>query len=167
MELLRFPEESSPQKLANVFTGDKSWFYLYNPRNSMWLASGVPRSTRVRRNIWARKVMIWICFPSPGSYDMVMLPHGEKFNRGFLIDEVLERYDEHRIETRETNQSYSTFCILTRPVLIWFNRNLTRWVFINYLILLIVSISHYAIFGFSDTLRWSSKRCSLIHWRYF
>jgi hypothetical protein len=42
MELLRFLEEFSPQNFANFFTGDESWFYLYNPRNSMWLVSGVP-----------------------------------------------------------------------------------------------------------------------------
>jgi hypothetical protein len=35
MELLRFLEESSPQKLANVFTGDESWFDVDNSRNPM------------------------------------------------------------------------------------------------------------------------------------
>jgi hypothetical protein len=95
MELLRFLEESSPQKLANVFTGDKSWFYLENPQNSMWLASRVPRPTRVKRKIGARKVMIWICFSTSVSYDVVMLPPGERFNRDFFLDELFERYDEH------------------------------------------------------------------------
>jgi hypothetical protein len=92
---LRFLEESSPQKLANVFTGDESWFSLDTPRKLMWLASGVPRLTRVRRNIGARNVMISICFSRSGSYDVVMLSHGERFNRDFFIDEVLKRYDEH------------------------------------------------------------------------
>jgi hypothetical protein len=68
MKLLRFLEESSPQKLVNVFTSDESWFDLDNHRNSMWFASGVPGPTRVRKNIGARKVMIWICFPRSGSY---------------------------------------------------------------------------------------------------
>jgi hypothetical protein len=58
MELIRFLEESLPQKLMNVFTSDESWFYLENPQISMWLASGVSRPTRVRRNIGARKIMI-------------------------------------------------------------------------------------------------------------
>jgi hypothetical protein len=88
MELLCFLEESSPEKFANVFTGDESWFDLDNPRNSMWLASGVPRPTRVRRNIRARKVMIWICFSMPRSYHVVMLLLGERVNRDFCIDAV-------------------------------------------------------------------------------
>jgi hypothetical protein len=33
MELLRFQEGSSPQKLAHVFTGDESWFDVDNHRN--------------------------------------------------------------------------------------------------------------------------------------
>jgi hypothetical protein len=35
VELLRFLEESSRQKLAHVFTGDESWLYLEHPRNTM------------------------------------------------------------------------------------------------------------------------------------
>jgi hypothetical protein len=93
--LLRFLEKSSRQKIANSFTGEESSFYLENPQNSMWLAFGVPRPTIVRRNIEARKVLIWICFSRFGSYDVGMLPPGEKFNRDFFIDEVSERYDEH------------------------------------------------------------------------
>jgi hypothetical protein len=93
MELLRFLEESSPQKLANLFTGDGNWFYLDNLQNAMWLTSGVPRPTRVRRNIGAWKDMIWICFSKSGSSDVVMLPPGERFNRDFLIDEGSERHD--------------------------------------------------------------------------
>jgi hypothetical protein len=31
----------------------------------------------------------------------VILPPGEKFNRDFFIDEVLERYDEYRNEMRK------------------------------------------------------------------
>jgi hypothetical protein len=42
IEFLRLWEEPSPQKLANVFTGDESWLYLENHRRSMWLASGAP-----------------------------------------------------------------------------------------------------------------------------
>jgi hypothetical protein len=30
-----------------------------------------------------------------------MLVPGERFNHDFVIDEVLERYDEHRSETRK------------------------------------------------------------------
>jgi hypothetical protein len=94
MELLRFLEQSSAQKLANILADDESWFSQDNPRNSMWLASGVPRLTRARRNIGARKVMIWICFSKSGSCDVVMLRPGERFIRDFFIDEVLECYDE-------------------------------------------------------------------------
>jgi hypothetical protein len=101
MELLWFLKEFSPQKLAYVSAGDESWLYLDNPRNSMWLTFGVPRPTRVRMNIGARKVMICICFSRSWSYDVVILTHGEIFNRDSFIDEVLERYDEHRNETRK------------------------------------------------------------------
>jgi hypothetical protein len=73
MELLWFREESSRQKLADVFTGDESSFYLKNPWNSMWLPSGVPRLTRGRWNIGARQAMMGICFARSGSYDVVML----------------------------------------------------------------------------------------------
>jgi hypothetical protein len=55
MELFRVLEEFSPQKLAHVLIGDESWLNLGDARNSMWLASGVPRPTRVRRNIGVRK----------------------------------------------------------------------------------------------------------------
>jgi hypothetical protein len=54
-EFLQFFEASSPQKLCRVFTGDESWFFLDNPRNSMWAASGVLRSARVRRDIEAQR----------------------------------------------------------------------------------------------------------------
>jgi hypothetical protein len=37
-----------------------------------------------------------------------MLPLGERLNRDFLIDEVFERYDKHRSETRTQNRSYRT-----------------------------------------------------------
>jgi hypothetical protein len=30
-----------------------------------------------------------------------MFPPGERFNRDFFIDEILERYDEYRSETRK------------------------------------------------------------------
>jgi hypothetical protein len=38
-----------------------------------------------------------------------MLPPGERFNRDFILDEVLERYDEHRSETRKKKRSYGIF----------------------------------------------------------
>jgi hypothetical protein len=37
-----------------------------------------------------------------------MSPPWEEFNRDFSIDEVLERDDEHRSETRTKNRSYDT-----------------------------------------------------------
>jgi hypothetical protein len=40
---------------------------------------------------------------------VVMLPPGERFSWDFFIDELLERSDEHRSETRKTNRSYGTF----------------------------------------------------------
>jgi hypothetical protein len=52
MELLPFLEESSPQKLANAFTGDESWFHLENPENSMWLASGVLQANKSQKTYW-------------------------------------------------------------------------------------------------------------------
>jgi hypothetical protein len=45
--------------------------------------------------------MILICFSKSGSYDVMMLPPGKRFDRDFFIDEVLERYDEHRSEMRK------------------------------------------------------------------
>jgi hypothetical protein len=62
MNLLRFLDESSPQKLVSVSIGDEKWFDLDNPQNSIWLAFWVVQSTRVRMDIGARKIMIWICF---------------------------------------------------------------------------------------------------------
>jgi hypothetical protein len=38
-----------------------------------------------------------------------MLPPGERFSRDFLIDEVLERYDENRSETRKENGEWITW----------------------------------------------------------
>jgi hypothetical protein len=113
MKLLRFLEEFSPQKLANVFTTDESWFYLDNPQNSMWLTSGVPRPGRVRRNLGARKVMIWICFPRSRRCDAVTLSPWERVTRDFFIDEVFEGYDQYRSERRQKKRSYGPFCSLT------------------------------------------------------
>jgi uncharacterized protein (UPF0332 family) len=63
--------------------------------------------------------MIRICFSKSRSYDVVILPLGERFNRDFFIDEVLERYDEHRSETRKKNRSYGTLHIYNaRPHLV-------------------------------------------------
>jgi hypothetical protein len=128
MELLRFLEEFSPQKVANRFTGDESWFYLENPRNSMWLASEVPWPTRVKRKIGVRKVMIWICFSTSINYGVVMLPSGERFNRDFFLDELFERYDEHQSETRRMNWTYDTFADWQCPsesgsIEIWLNEH--------------------------------------------
>jgi hypothetical protein len=109
MELLRFLEEFSPQKLVNVFTGDESWPYLDSPRDSIWLASEVPRPRRANMNIGPRKVMIWICFPRSRSYHAGMLPPGERSNRNFFLDEAFERHDEHRSETIKQNSSYGIF----------------------------------------------------------
>jgi hypothetical protein len=39
MKLFRFLEESSLQKLVNIFIDDESWFYLDNLRNSKCLYS--------------------------------------------------------------------------------------------------------------------------------
>jgi hypothetical protein len=39
---------------------------------------------------------------------MILLPE-ERVKRDFFIDEVLERHDEHRSETRKKNRSYDTF----------------------------------------------------------
>jgi hypothetical protein len=49
--------------------------------------------------------------------EAVMLPPGERFNRDFFIDEVFERYDEDRSETRNKNRSYGTVVHIgnTRP----------------------------------------------------
>jgi hypothetical protein len=101
--------ESLPQKLATVFTEDEIWFSLDNPRNQLWIAFVVPRPTRVRRNIGPRKVMIWIYFSRSGSYDVVTLPSGERFNRDFLTNEMLESYDEHRSETRKRTDGMTRF----------------------------------------------------------
>jgi hypothetical protein len=103
MGLLGFLKESSPQKLAHVFTGDESWRYMANPQKPIWFASGVPRTTRTRRNVEARKVMIWIYFSKSGSSDLAIFTHGERLNRKFVIDEVSERYDEHQSAMRKKN----------------------------------------------------------------
>jgi hypothetical protein len=153
LELLQFLEESWPQKLGSAIVGGERWFYVDIPQSSMSLASGVPQPTIARRNIGVRKVMIWICFSTSGSYDLVMLPLGETFNRDFFIHGVLERYDEHRSETRKAKRFGGTFCRFARPFRIWFNGNLTRWAFTDYPILLIVPISHHAILGLSDISR--------------
>jgi hypothetical protein len=123
----------------------------------MWLRSGVPWTTRARRNIGARKQVIWICFWTSGRHVVVILLPGEKFDRDFFIDEVLARCDEHPCERRKIRDQMALFCRLTKTICIWFNRNLTRWAFTDYPILLSVRISHHAIFGFSDTSRWSLK----------
>jgi hypothetical protein len=60
--------------------------------------------------------MICFCFSGSGSYDAVILPPGEKFNRNFFIDEVSERYHEDRSETREKNRLYDMFCRLATLV---------------------------------------------------
>jgi hypothetical protein len=55
--------------------------------------------------------MILICFSKPGSYDMIMLPPGNKFSQDFFffINETLERYDEHRNERRNRTDHKARF----------------------------------------------------------
>jgi hypothetical protein len=84
MELLRFLEESWPKKFADVFADEESSFYLDHPRASKWFPFGVPRPTRVGRNIEARKDMLWICLSMSGNYDVVIASPGERINRDFL-----------------------------------------------------------------------------------
>jgi hypothetical protein len=44
---------------------------------------------------WSSHRHEWDLFSRYESYDAVMLPPGETFDRDFLIDEVSERYDEY------------------------------------------------------------------------
>jgi hypothetical protein len=59
--------------------------------------------------------MIWICFSQSGSHDAVILPPGERFNRVFVIEEVLERCDERRSKREKTTDHMASFAYQHRP----------------------------------------------------
>jgi len=99
-ELLQMLEQSSDQTRRNIFTGDETWIYLDNPRNSMWGGADVERPTRIRRTIGAKKVMFWIDFSMRGRWTVVMLPPGQSFNSDFFKHEVIEQFVADQREKR-------------------------------------------------------------------
>jgi hypothetical protein len=81
-----------------------------------------------------------------------MLPLEKRFSRDFFIDEVLERYDERRNETRKIiNQKAFLYIDNDRQHL--FQSKFDLMGFTDYLILLIVPISQHAIFSILNISR--------------
>jgi hypothetical protein len=65
-------------------------------------------ANKSQNEYWSSESYDLDLFSRSGSYNVVMLPPGEIFNRDFVIDEMLERCDEHQSETRK-NRIYDTF----------------------------------------------------------
>jgi hypothetical protein len=100
MELLRFPEKSSPQKLAHLFSSDENWFDLDNPRNSTWRDPEFSGHTS-QKEYWSSEsyhLNLLLEVQNLGCRDVASW---ERFNRDFCIDEVFERDDERRREPRK------------------------------------------------------------------
>lgn len=75
--------------LSSVLTGDETFLYWKNPRNSMWLQSDLSPPSRERKSIGAKKLMISVIWSSSGMKSIVMLPRGQSFNKEFFMDTVL------------------------------------------------------------------------------
>ena len=74
---------------STVLTGDETYLYWKNPRNSMWQQADLPPPSRERRTIGQKKLMISVIWSTTGMKTITMLPRGESFNRAFFVDVVL------------------------------------------------------------------------------
>jgi len=75
--------------VSTIYTGDESFLYWKNPRNSMWLQSGVLPPSKERKTIGSKKLMISVIWSSSGMKSVSMLERGKSFDKKYFKEKVL------------------------------------------------------------------------------
>ena len=72
-----------------VLTGDETFLYWKNPRNSVWQHENLPQPSKERKTVGSMKLMISVIWTTSGMKSIVMLPRNQQFNRNFFVNVVL------------------------------------------------------------------------------
>jgi histone-lysine N-methyltransferase SETMAR len=107
-ELRDFLESGTDGSMSNVYTGDETWGYLYNPRTSMWTGTEITRPIRVRRTVTS-KWFLGTDFARTRIGAVVMLPAGQSFNKEFFAGTVLPRIVDDRALSRPQLETSGSF----------------------------------------------------------
>lgn len=74
---------------STILTGDETFLYWKNPRNSMWQEAGLPPPSRERKTIGSKKLMVCVIWTTSGMKSITKLPRGASFNQEFFQNVVL------------------------------------------------------------------------------
>jgi hypothetical protein len=78
------------QNFAHIMTGDESWFYYNYESPTVFARARDEVVPRVPRTIGSKKVMVTIFFTANRLLTLVSLPQGQKYNKEYFINEILE-----------------------------------------------------------------------------
>ena len=71
-------------------TGDESWFYLETNYEMVWLPSNESPPEKEKRMITDKKMMLTVFWIPEGFLVVDVLPHGQKFNSEYFINNILQ-----------------------------------------------------------------------------
>jgi hypothetical protein len=110
---------SAEHNFEGITTGDESWFLYTTYEDSMFAISAREVVPRTKQNIYAKKTMAMVCFPSTRLLVLNFLPKGTNFNQDYFIDTALPNLYNERDELRGA-RAYRVFqstwtiqCVIT------------------------------------------------------
>ena len=83
--LLSTIEKVKHQSFYLFFTGDESWIYLSTDHTIQWLHEGDEPSTREKKMIGSKKIMLTVFWNPEGFLVVDLLPEGIHFNSEYFI----------------------------------------------------------------------------------
>jgi hypothetical protein len=74
----------------DIVTFNESWLYFTTDHERIWLPERIGAAERERMTVQSRKIMVTIVWNPTGSYRIVALPKGMKFNVDCYISQILD-----------------------------------------------------------------------------
>jgi len=88
--LLRKVQKAREHSYVLFLTGDESWFYLETNYELVWLPSNESPPEKEKRMITDKKMMLTVFWNPEGFLVVDVLPHGQKFNSEYFINNILQ-----------------------------------------------------------------------------
>jgi hypothetical protein len=88
--LLPEMQRDSARRFAYIMTGDERWFHYAYDSPAMFASERVEVVPRVSQTIASKKAMITIFFTGNRLARLVYLTQGQKYNKEYFINEILE-----------------------------------------------------------------------------
>jgi hypothetical protein len=104
-ELLHILNELEVDSFDGVTTGDESWSQYRDESSAMFAKSPPDVKPRTKTGIGVKKTMFTIFFTGRKLLITVDLPEGQKYNRDYLISDILPELEREKMRYRWRKQS--------------------------------------------------------------